>query len=690
MFKKALLGLIALMFMTVACDDDDDIEIVPYAGTITGGPFEFVVDGVADMVSGIAIQNPNNLMGSGSSWVITDDAGNILGLPPTLNDLEAVNFDGAGAGICLIWHLRYEGVITGLETGQNASNLDGNFDLSNSIQVTRENVMAASLSGGPFEFIIDGEEDYVSGITVDDSEVVGSLGSFVITDDMGNILGLPPTLADLEGVNFNGAGAGICYIWHITYQEGLQGLEAGENTSNLSGVFALSNSIQVTRLDVMASSLSGGPFEFIIDGNDDFVSGISVDDSNAVGSMSTFVITDDSGNILGLPPTLADLEGVNFNGAGAGICFIWHLTYQEGIEGLEAGNNAADLMGSFALSNSIQVTRMDVDAGSISGGPFTFIIDGEADFVSGITMDSGNAVGSMSTWVITDDSGNILGLPPTLADVEGVNFDGAGAGVCLIWYMRYQDDVTGLEVGQNASNLGGSFDITNSITVNRVVPSAAVLSGGPFTICIDDMDDFVSGITIDETNAIGTNSTFVITDDSGNILGLPPTLADVESVNFNGAGNGVCYIWNIRYQNNVTGLEAGMNVSDLQGAYALSNGIQVTRNATAAATLSGGPFNFTVDGVADMVSGITVDETNASGTYSTFVITDDVGNILGLPPTLADVEGINFDGAGAGICYIWNLRYEEGLQGAEVGMNASDLQGCFSLSNSVQVTRSTP
>ena len=33
----------------------------------------------------------------------------------------------------------------------------------------------------------------------------------------------------------------------------------------------------------------------------------------------------------------------------------------------------------------------------------------------------------------------------------------------------------------------------------------------------------------------------------------------------------------------------------------------------------------------------------------------------------------NFDGAGTGICLIWYLRYEDGLEGGEVGMKSQRL-----------------
>ncbi|MDJ0645859.1 MAG: hypothetical protein QNJ57_07760, partial [Flavobacteriaceae bacterium] len=435
MIKKVFLGLIVVAFGLISCSDDDDAPIIPEAGTISGGPFTFIVDGVGDFVSGIVLDNPD-AAGTNSTWIITDDQGTILGLPPTLADVEGVNFDGAGPGVCLIWYLRYEDGLTGLEPDLNANNLQGSFDLSNSISVTRNNVEAGTISGGPFDFIVDDVTDNVTGITIDTSNAVGENSTWVITDDTGKILGLPPTLEAVEGVDFNGAGVGVCLIWYLRYQDGLVGLEPDMNANDLVGSFDLSNSITVNRRAPEAGTLSGGPFDFNIDDVTDNVSGIVLDSSNAVGDNSTWVITDDTGKILGLPPTLDAVEGVDFNGAGVGVCLIWYLRYQDGIQGLAVDQNANDLQGFFDLSNSITVNRRAPEAGTITGGPFNFTIDGTSDFVSGIELDSSNAVGDNSTWVITDDTGKILGLPPTLDAVEGVDFNGAGVGVCLIWYLR--------------------------------------------------------------------------------------------------------------------------------------------------------------------------------------------------------------------------------------------------------------
>ena len=53
---KKLFLIVLTMGLFVACDSDDDntvAAIEPNAGTILGGPFTFLVDGVPDMVSGI-------------------------------------------------------------------------------------------------------------------------------------------------------------------------------------------------------------------------------------------------------------------------------------------------------------------------------------------------------------------------------------------------------------------------------------------------------------------------------------------------------------------------------------------------------------------------------------------------------------------------------------------------------------
>jgi len=339
-------------FILSSCSDDDDASPGPQAGTLTGGPFTFVVDGVVDNVSGISVDG--DPVGAESSFIVTDEENNILGLPPTVADLEMVDFDGAGVGVCFIWYIRYDGDIEGLTMGENTSGITGSFDISNSITVNRNAIMGSTITGGPFAFAVDGTADMVSGITLDDSNVNGLNTTWVITDDAGNILGLPPTLADVEGVDFDGAGAGVCFIWHLTFADGLTGAMMGNNADDLEGNFALSNSIEVLRGS--AGTISGGPFDFEVDGTADNVSGITFSDNVDLANTG-WIVTDDSNNILGLPATMADLEGVDFNEAGVGVCLIWRITYSDGLTGLMMGENVSGLNGTYSLSNSITVNR---------------------------------------------------------------------------------------------------------------------------------------------------------------------------------------------------------------------------------------------------------------------------------------------------------------------------------------------
>lgn len=545
---------------------------------------------------------------------------------------------------------------------------------------------AGTLNGGPFAFAVDGEPDMVTGISLTGFSGSGEVQTYVITDDSKNILGLPPTLDALFDVDFDGAGVGACYIYHLTYNMGLTGLEVGENLDGLSGEFDTSNFLVVNRNALSAGELIGGPYDFVVDGLADRISDITLDMTNLNGANQTFIITDDANNILGLPPTLEAVMGVDFDEAGTGKCYIYHLTYATGLEGLESGNNLNQLIGDFGLSNFLVVNRNALDAGSLVGGPYDFLVDGKPDMITGLMLDDMDLNGEQQTFVITDEDRNILGLPPSLDAVMGVDFDEAGTGICFVYHLTYSAAVSGLEAGGNLDDIEGVFDLSNAVTVNRNPLTAGLLTGGPYNFSVDGTPDMVSGLNLDTTSLTGSNQTFIVTDGDLNILGLPPTVEAVQGLDFDAAGIGLCLIWHLTYEDGIVGLEAGQNAADLQGFFALSEAVRVYRNPNAG-MISGGPFTFDVDGSPDMVSGISLDNSGANGSNGTWIITDDQNNILGLPPSLTDVENVDFDGAGPGVCLIWYMRYEDGLTGLEPGNNISELMGLYGLSNSIQVTR---
>ena len=104
------------------------------------------------------------------------------------------------------------------------------------------------------------------------------------------------------------------------------------------------------------------------------------------------------------------------------------------------------------------------------------------------------------------------------------------------------------------------------------------------TICVGD--GVADNINVSITGNIGANNQWVITDTDLNILDLP----GVSPFNFEGAGVGVCLIWNVAYSGIINGLTVGSNANNLQGCYSLSNSISITR------------INCTVNGCTDQTA----------------------------------------------------------------------------------------
>lgn len=339
------------------------VQQKPTGGTLEGGPFEFCVgDGEPDYIMDGAITLSGNL-GANTQWVVTNEDGSeILALP---NHYSEVNFDEAPAGTCLVWHLMYEDGITGVEVGADPANIMGCFEFSNSLTVIRRHTEGGTLEGGPFEFCVgDGEADNIpeGGIILAGNE--GTNSQWVVTNEDGSeILGLPPN--SYTEVNFDEAPAGTCLVWHLSYEDGITGLEVGADPANLMGCFSLSNSVTVVRKHTEGGALDGGPFEFTVgDGTADNIPEDAIALSGNEGTNSQWVVTNEDGSIiLGLPTT--SYTEVDFDTASAGTSLVWHLSYEDGLEGLAVDAMVADLAGCFSLSNSLSVVKTAASAGLI-------------------------------------------------------------------------------------------------------------------------------------------------------------------------------------------------------------------------------------------------------------------------------------------------------------------------------------
>ena len=219
------------------------------------------------------------------------------------------------------------------------------------------------------------------------------------------------------------------------------------------------------------------------EGTDDLIDVEFVDPNVRSGDSFSWVITDQAtGDILGKPASVP-AGGFSLEGAPTGICDIWYLRYNGDI-GFDTATNVSQLSGCFDLSNPISVTRNAVNGGEIQIAGTTdttaeiCVGEGTDDLIDVEFTASSTTSGTNGIYVITDQAtGQILGTPAA----GPFNLEGAPAGICDIWYLRYEDGLTGLTMGQNVAGLAGCFDLSNPISITRLTgTSCSALSVDDF------------------------------------------------------------------------------------------------------------------------------------------------------------------------------------------------------------------
>jgi len=611
----------------------------------------------------------NGSQGTNSQIVLTDSNGNIIDANPTF----PYDFSGSNPGLYTFYNVSWLNNLTGLSAGQNINNLDGFcFDLSNAVTIDKEQASGGTISspmGSNFEICIEGVVSDPIDISLSGS--AGEFSRWLITDPNGNIIALPndpPFLLDPTV-------GGTCVIWHLGFESSFRGLFIGQNVSEFDGCYGLSNGITVTKRSSSGGVISQGGFTYIdicgVNGSQT----INVDIYNNFGANSQYVVSDENGNIVALSST----PNIDFSSYGNGSYTITHVSYYSGVSGLAVGGNLANVTADcIDFSNEITVNKYNPAGGTISspqGGTINVCNDGVADMIEATV--TGNTSG-FSRWVVTDTNGNIVGLPNN----PPFSFEQYPDGTCLLWHLSYENGIGGLTLGGNANSFTGCFSLSNSITINKQSIGAGTLDiNGQSSVAICLEDNLSDEVTVNHTGQDTPNGTFVITDEQGNIL----EVAAGPTFDFGNAPAGVCRVYFVGYDN-ITGLSAGGSISGLGGCYAVSNFVTVYRSVSSGGqiTTDNGTTEVSVcvgDGFADLVNVNLFGST--AGATDQWVITDAAGNIVALP----GAPPFDFDGAGTGVCYIWNINYGGNITGLDVGANVSGLVGCYSLSNSIVVNR---
>ena len=255
------------------------------------------------------------------------------------------------------------------------------------------------------------------------------------------------------------------------------------------------------------------------DGNSDAISFMHTTSSS---HNYAYVVTDQQGTILGLPPA----NMVDFEGAGSGTCLVWGLSYTGSIT-VQLGDNALTMALSdscFDLSdNYVKVVRDMPDGGRVyttdgDTTAYTCPGDGIADALSFMHNTSSN---SLYRYVVTDEQGTILGLPPA----NTVDFEGAGSGTCLVWGLSYTGNLT-VQMGDNAFTSAitdDCFDLSdNYVKVVRDMPDGGRVytTDGDTTAYTCPGDGIADALSFMHNTSSNSLYRYVVTDEQGTILGL--------------------------------------------------------------------------------------------------------------------------------------------------------------------------
>lgn len=257
-------------------------------------------------------------------------------------------------------------------------------------------------------------------------------------------------------------------------------------------------------VSVVTETLRGGSlpdnldFEFIVnDGTADYVSGLTLQGN--IGDTSQWLIADQSGTIIGLP---SDIEAFDFDEIDGGDLteqerlFVYNLSYNGAITGLNVGGSTITLGGEYELSNAVEVF-VSLEEIVTTPGTNTCTFDTpRATPMPAINYNSYNKDQGGSITVIGENGPDLT--PYRKLDIQYAN------GVIDTFFLNEWTADRGL--GGNGNNV--TPDIEN--TFNQANPELIISNSG-----IANFDGVYYVTTIDNDEAPQQKADFVMVSKTG-------------------------------------------------------------------------------------------------------------------------------------------------------------------------------
>ena len=631
---------------------------------IDGGTVELEIGGEATTI--IIDGNPDVLSFTSSvedsedyefTYVVTDDKGKILGIPPG----NMVDFDPAGLGACLVYGLTYTGtlqVTMGDDLFRSGDLSDDCFDLSdNRLLVNRigpnddpciviDGGKVALESGGSITTIfIDGEDDFIS-FTSDVPSSNDYTFTYVVTDANGMILGIPPG----NTVNFEPAGLGVCRVYGLTYTGNLNiemgnDLFSGEDISD--GCFDLSsNSLTINRINTQE------PRTQIF---------ASSNNSGQIGIVNFFGAGVKKFNMDMFPSSGMDADG------------IYYDKEKDRLFQLNRSNNVVDVY------DDVNETLMDGGIPTISFSSSSDFVNGREITVSGkklvVAQDAADGNSQMNTLFVYDIDSDALTLANTYS--VGINLWGIHANSRdlyaivdnsnqLVLFTEFFDNADGLVAATQTitvENLvrthGLNYNAGRDMMMLTDIGDAGIANDGALVVIKkfsskigDDMISADEQVRVGGPSSMLGNPVDVALDDNGNRIYVAERATNGGMI----LGFAVPVLSGGIKPGFVKAMPGASAVQIFGGQEAFCNFLNA---GTVALETGGTETTIIIDNVSDVISFTSTAPANPDATF-TYVVTDNDGMILGIPPG----NMVDFDPAGVGICRVYGVVYTGDLLAA--------------------------
>ena len=518
---------------------------------------------------------------------------------------------------------------------------------------------------------IDGEDDFIS-FESDYNTADGYFFTYVVTDDMGIILGIPPA----GTVNFEPAGTGACNVYGVSYS-GILNIMVGDDLFAAGAMlsddcFALStNNLTVNRISPEVPSAS-----FFVSSNSQMAIGAFDVLSNNTVTMTMFANAAD------------DADGIY---------------YDDNADVIYQLNRTDNVINAYSNASSANPALTATSTSDFINGREIAVVDGKLV----VAQDANPANGNQNRFVVYDVS-------PTAITLDKI----------------YDASINLWGIHANGGNLFAIVDNSSQVAVfNNFFNQPAGAIAPSMTVAVDglirthgltyDAEDDVMILTDIGNPASATDGALIVVKDFMT-AGADGTISTSEQIRVGGASSQLGNPVDVAYDevNNTiyvaerasgNGKVLGFKFPRLSGGIApfysklffgasaihlpSANEVGIcdfVQGQTLGLDIGGTTTTIIIDGDADFIS-FNSDYDAADGYSFTYVVTDDMGMILGIPPG----NMVDFDPAGVGACNVYGLSYTGNLNimmGDDLfaaGAMLSD--DCFALSdNNLTVNRVAP